>query len=204
MKMTPEHKNKLSIIAKKRLSNPRNHPNWNESHHYQKVCFKCKKEFEIRLSEADINKNRGKFCSIKCHNINNSQNISKKQRRNMSLAAKGKPKPWAKKNILIARIAQQNTYSTSIEKKVYEELKRRGLLFEKQKLINGRFLVDAYIPNLNLIIEADGNYWHSREDIIKRDKAKNAYLTKCGFNLLRLTETEINQNVKIAIERIYQ
>ena len=83
---------------------------------------------------------------------------------------------------------------TSIEKKVYDELKARGILFEKQKLINGKFLVDAYIPSLNLVIEADGNYWHSLDRVKKRDKSKNAYLTKCGFNLLRLTETEIMSN----------
>lgn len=28
--------------------------------------------------------------------------------------------------------------------------------------------------------------------VIKKDKAENAYLTKCGFNLLRLSEAEIN------------
>lgn len=82
--------------------------------------------------------------------------------------------------------------STSIEKIVYEELKNRGFLFEEQKLINGRFLVDAYIPSLNLIIECDGNYWHSFPKTVKKDKAENAYLTKCGFNLLRLSEAEIN------------
>ncbi len=92
---------------------------------------------------------------------------------------------------------------TSIERAVYQELKLRGLLFEKQKFINGKFLVDAYIPSLNLIIEVDGDYWHSLPRIIGRDKAKNAYLAKCGYNLLRLTETEINQNVKIALDRIY-
>ena len=81
---------------------------------------------------------------------------------------------------------------TSIEKKVYQELKERGILFETQKLINGKFLVDAYIPSLNLIIEADGDYWHSLDRVIKKDRAENAYLTKCGYNLLRLTETEIN------------
>ena len=81
---------------------------------------------------------------------------------------------------------------TSIEKKVYEELKTRGILFEKQKLINGRFLVDAYIPSLNLVIEADGDYWHSLDRVKKRDKTKNAYLTKCGYNMLRLSESEIN------------
>lgn len=81
---------------------------------------------------------------------------------------------------------------TSIEKTVYQELKLRGLLFEKQKLINGRFLVDAYIPSLNLVIECDGNYWHSLPKTVKRDKTKNAYLKKCGYNLIRLSETEIN------------
>ena len=81
---------------------------------------------------------------------------------------------------------------TSIEKKVYDELKSRGLLFEKQKLIEGIFVVDAYIPSLNLVIEADGDYWHSLPEAIGRDKSRNAYLAKCGYNLLRLTETEIN------------
>ena len=81
---------------------------------------------------------------------------------------------------------------TSIERKVYEELKSMGLLFETQKLINGKFVVDAYIPSLNLIIEADGDYWHSLEENVVRDKSKNTYLDKCGYNLLRLSESEIN------------
>lgn len=80
---------------------------------------------------------------------------------------------------------------TSIEKMVYQELRERGLLFEKQKLINGKFIVDAYIPSLNLIIEADGNYWHSLDKTRRKDKAENAYLKKCGYKLLRLTEEEI-------------
>lgn len=96
-----------------------------------------------------------------------------------------------------ARVRQKQWHSkepTSIEKKLYDELKSRGLLFEKQKLINGKFLVDAYIPSLNLIIEADGDYWHNLDKVKKRDKAKNAYLKKCDFNLLRLWETEINDD----------
>lgn len=83
---------------------------------------------------------------------------------------------------------------TSIEKKLYEELKRRGILFERQRLINNHFIVDAYIPSLNLVIEADGDYWHSLDKIKKQDKSKNAYLTKCGFNLLRVTGTEIRND----------
>jgi len=84
-------------------------------------------------------------------------------------------------------VISQSQGETSIEKKLYQELKDRGLLFEKQKLINGKFLVDAYVPSLNLIVEADGNYWHSLDRV-----AENAYLSACGFNLLRLSESEIN------------
>jgi very-short-patch-repair endonuclease len=94
-------------------------------------------------------------------------------------------------------MTQQKRNPTSIEIKVYNELVRRGLLFEKQKLINGNFLVDAYIPAFNLVIEADGDYWHSLEATRKRDKAKNAYLSACGFGLLRLSETEINNGTFI-------
>ena len=83
---------------------------------------------------------------------------------------------------------------TSIEKKVYDELKARGLLFETQKFINEKYLVDAYIPSLNLIIEADGDYWHGLKENMERDERKNIYFAKHGFNLLRLTETEINNN----------
>lgn len=103
-----------------------------------------------------------------------------------------------KQNGVKSCLMQQNRHgSTSIEIKLYEELKNRGLLFETQKIINGRFIVDAYIPSLNLVIEADGNYWHSLPKVIGRDKSKNAYLKKCGFNLLRLTETEINNGLFI-------
>jgi len=112
---------------------------------------------------------------------------------------------YRKIGLLGLKKKNKNKGPTSIEKKVYNELKVRGLLFETQKLINGKFLVDAYIPKLNLIIEADGDYWHGLEDVKKHDKAKNAYLTKCGYNLLRLTGTEINNgNFKNKLNKLWQ
>ena len=96
-----------------------------------------------------------------------------------------------KKRLTILRAVFSKKEPTSIEKIVYDELKARGILFEKQKLVGGRFIVDAYIPELNLVIECDGNYWHSREDNQKKDKRKNLFLKEHGFDLLRLTETEI-------------
>lgn len=120
---------------------------------------------------------------------------SKETKDKMSLHWKKNPhsKEYIHKIGLMGVYKQQTMKEpTSIEKKLYEELKRRGFLFETQKIINGKFLVDAYIPLLNLVIEADGDYWHTLPRVMGKDKAENAYLTKCGYNLLRLSETEIN------------
>ena len=121
--------------------------------------------------------------------------FSNEIKRNMSLGQKKRKFPidYHKKISLLGITKQQNSKEpTSIERKVYDYLLHQGILFEKQKLINGRFLVDVYIPDLNLIIEVDGDYWHGSDRVQKKDKAENAYLNKCGFNLIRLSETQIN------------
>ena len=126
---------------------------------------------------------------------NKGKKFSEEIRQKMRDAHKNNPKYQIamKKNGLKGLIAQQNMKEpTSIEKIVYDHLLLKGILFEKQKLINGKFIVDAYIPSLNLVIEADGSYWHSLDRVKGKYKAENAYLTKCGFNLVRLSEDEIN------------
>lgn len=107
----------------------------------------------------------------------------------------------------IASVLKQSRSNmpTSIEKKVYDELKMRGLLFEMQKIIDNKYIIDAYIPNLNLIIEADGDYWHSFEHIKKKDKNRDIYLKSKGFDILRLTEKEINNgNFKMKLQEVLQ
>jgi very-short-patch-repair endonuclease len=89
-------------------------------------------------------------------------------------------------------LVQQKGYGTSIELKTDAFLKEIRLDYHHQYLVNNKFLVDFYIPSLNMIIECDGDYWHSRPEVVKRDNAKNAYIPKCGYHLLRISETNIN------------
>lgn len=110
--------------------------------------------------------------------------------------------PWNKgvkvddetrKRLAIMNASQShNGKRTSIEIKVADELSKRGLVFEEQKLINEKFSVDFYLPDINLIIEADGDYWHSIPKNIKKDFSKNKYLHLCGYKMLRLREKNIN------------
>lgn len=107
---------------------------------------------------------------------------------------------------------QRRKEPNSIEQRVYDELKNGGFLFERQYLINGKFVADAYIPTLNLVVEADGCYWHGCDVCNKpkrnnRDVAKDAYLKKCGFSVLRLKEHSIKDgtfivNLKQHIEKL--
>lgn len=142
-------------------------------------CLDCKKELGSRRSKrcykcaSQLRRGRNMPKCIKCGKILSNYNCK-----------------LCKIHFLQKQFINKN--ETSIEKKLYKELKRRGFLFEKQYLVNGKFLVDAYIPSLNLIIEADGDYWHNLPKTKKKDKAENAYLTKCGYKLLRLSEHKIN------------
>ena len=169
-KLSDEHKRNISSACKGRIGGMLN----------KKVSSKTKR----KMSEA----HKGKKCYWYGKKMTLAQ---KKVLSDTHLGYKQFKEHKLKRNISLSKFFKSKE-PTSIEKKVYDELKARHLLFETQKLINGRFLVDAYIPSLNLIIEADGDYWHSLDRVVKKDKAENAYLTKCGYNLLRLSETEIN------------
>ena len=190
----------------------KNQKPWNKGKRTFKICLNCGKEFST--NKGAMTKPKQKFCLNKCsseyrHKNNNQpkclvcrkycQKCYKKE--NHHWWKGGRPKCIKCGKLLTYRaklcnlhyLEQQfkNKSFTNIEKILYKELKIMGIIFEKQKLINKKFIVDAYIPAFNLIIEADGSYWHSLTKIKYKDKSENAYLKKCGFNILRLNELEI-------------
>tara|TARA_R110000868_G_scaffold163126_1_gene395258 strand:+ start:111 stop:887 length:777 start_codon:yes stop_codon:yes gene_type:complete len=69
------------------------------------------------------------------------------------------------------------------------------------------YYYDSYIPEKNLIIEFDGDYWHAKsiEDCINErlkkqwriDRYKDGLAIKSGYNIIRIRESEKNDLVKI-------
>ena len=53
----------------------------------------------------------------------------------------------------------------------------------------------------NVIIEFDGEYWHSFSHVKKRDKIKDEYLIKSGYSLLRIRESEYNADKQKTTEK---
>ena len=92
--------------------------------------------------------------------------------------------------------------NTSIEIKLQEELKRRNINFVPHYKFNGRFEIDIAVPSKRVAIEADGTYYHNYPYGLPRDKTKNAYLSKCGWTVLRFWEHEINENPERCVDKI--
>ena len=86
---------------------------------------------------------------------------------------------------------------SSIELKVKEQLDMINIKYIQQKrAYNGEryFFLDFYIPSLKLVIECNGDYWHSFPDKIKRDKQLKKYVESTGRKIIFIWEHEINDD----------
>lgn len=96
------------------------------------------------------------------------------------------------------RIAEQGYHlargrKTKLEKFVEKTIENMNLEFiyqkgtKKQTLGTVRFF-DFYIPSLNLIIEADGEFWHRQPDRVEIDIAKTQAALDEGYRFLRISD----------------
>lgn len=93
------------------------------------------------------------------------------------------------------------------QKKVNDLLDSMGIKYEREYFIK-YYYVDLYLPEFNLMIEVQGDYWHmspllNKDCIFKdnlaksKDKTKHAYI-KNHFNIdvLYLWESDINKEIE--------
>lgn len=85
--------------------------------------------------------------------------------------------------------------NTKIELKVKRQFDHYGIKYFQQKpLKRGHFIIDFYLPEYQLVVECNGNYWHSRPERKKRDKELEEYVLSKGKDILWLWEHEINDD----------
>ena len=150
----------------------------------------------MKLSE-EHKRNVGKASKGKKH--------SEESRKNMSEARKGiKFSEKHKRSLSEWHIEHPNKKfkDTSIELKVEAELIRRGINFQKQVPLCKIAIVDFYLPEHRIVIQADGDYWHNRQGRKERDAMQDAVLTFNGLNVYRFWEHEINESVENCINKI--
>ena len=90
---------------------------------------------------------------------------------------------------------------TSIERKVENQLLFNNILYVKQfKYEHG--VADFWLPESNVIIECDGDYWHALPRVQERNILQTKWLNDNGYITLRLKESDINNNFTSCLEAI--
>lgn len=121
-----------------------------------------------------------------------------------------------KKKVSFPKKRWHPAYGTSkLEDKFATEfLDKLGVEYEKQFKAEdiGRYY-DFYLPKWKLLIEVDGDYYHSKgltyeqmSPMQKRnnrvDKLKNEWAILHGYKIIRVWESDINQNSTKLLERL--
>lgn len=101
---------------------------------------------------------------------------------------------------------------TAPEKEMKKILKDLKINFVEQKIIHGK-IFDFFIPEKNIVIEVDGDYWHGYNkeyselnEIQKRssrnDKEKDIIAKGLGYEILRFWEHDIHDNPELIKKEI--
>lgn len=94
---------------------------------------------------------------------------------------------------------------TGIEQRFAAWLDNNGISFERQKqLTKGHHRYDFYLNGTNILVEIDGAYWHNKKSQQIKDKKFIDEAEKLGYNVIRFSDTEINETKDICFERIYE
>lgn len=102
-----------------------------------------------------------------------------------------------------ARARALRASQTSAEAKLWQALRNRRLArwkFRRQHPID-RYIVDFVTLDGKLIVEVDG-VTHSEASEIKRDKARTDVLEACGFLVVRVSNTDVYENLEGVLEMI--
>ena len=92
---------------------------------------------------------------------------------------------------------------TETEKLLWDQLKGNkinGLKFRRQHPIH-LFIADFYCHQLQLIIELDGDYHFTKEQILK-DQERTAMLNENGLEVIRFKNDEIINNLDLVLSQI--
>lgn len=169
-------------------------------------CAQCKKETWTRPSWLGSRK----YCSQKCYREaqpvwNKGKTLTEENKKRISETCKRKGirppdvqsvRENRRRNMLIGRLTQLKKNPTKPEIKLAKKLDAMGLEHISQHPMYSKFIVDEWIPKLNLIIEVDGRYWHSKFAQMKKDQSKTAYLTKCGHKVVRIWDDELDEDIQ--------
>lgn len=180
------------------------HPKWKGGNQLH-FCKLCNGEFFIPIYRS--NKGYGLFCSRKywkshCENMRIKTNCLNCSKEIIDLPKKNR-KYCSCSCRMIHLLPKQKFEGTDIELKLKKFLTDKNVLFEYQPrikdIVNADFLIKP-----NIVIFADGDYWHSLPNAIQRDNIVNKKLNENNYIVLRFKGTEINKDFDLVQNKIME
>lgn len=194
-------------------------------------CGNCGTKIYVQRSAL-----RGKnFCSVPCHDEHQGRNKvsyickicgaafkwspSREKSQNptyCSIRCRNECSEWRLNSTTAANLKQCRSKGLNrLESAGSRILWGLGVEFQEQVLIAEKFVVDAFIPSLGIVVQWDGDYWHGYRAAgddrplddrqLKRSKldvSQDAYMNKCGYTVLRFWEHEVHKQPEMVNEVI--
>lgn len=113
-------------------------------------------------------------------------------------------KTWEGKSLeerrrhLAPALKARGNHFTDLEVEVAAWLTRLEISFVYQHQI-GPYLADFYLPDFNVVLEVDGDYWHRNK---AKDDARDSYIVGQGYRLFRLQESLVKEDALKAIVNV--
>lgn len=173
-----------------------------------KICPVCSKVFEVPAAVAERYTVCSRACRIAETKYVTCERCGKRFRAEKNLdrhycseecrrppeyaicATCGQPfrkEPKANRRFCCFACYRRFNGESGIEKAVRLALDEIGIPY-LQEFSVGRYSIDFLIPNAQLAIEVDGDYWHQDK---ARDDRKSQYLQRRGIQVVRISESEI-------------
>jgi|ERR1035437_5454892 very-short-patch-repair endonuclease len=135
--------------------------------------------------------------------------------RGIKRAARKKPRTKRtkeQKNASLKGLAKHMDKKPTAPERLFKSLlEELDMKFETQKIVDGK-IFDFYIPEKNLIIEVDGNYFHAKDIEIKdmsrmqrksvnNDKKKDEIAVNNGYQIERVWESDLTEDYELTKSR---
>ncbi len=165
--------------------------NFNWKPKVTKTCPTCNKQFETFPSRGE----RKTYCSMECATHKVTVHCAKCGKAMELQPSRAKERVYCSIDCQLTDQATKRygDQRTSIELVIAAMLSDMKLDYIEQYPVKW-YTCDFYLPQYHAVIECDGDYWHNLPHSLRKDKAKNTFLRRGGYALLRLTETQINKD----------
>lgn len=197
MRFTEEHRKNISLARSGKSTGPRSDETKNKISVANKKTYQikkdqgyCRPEYKMSpeaLARASLRMTGNTIGKKGHHNKGKVLNLSIEQRKNRSLKR-------------VEYLASNRTIKsgTRPENQFINFLVENSIEYQHQYAIhttNGSWLYDFFLPRLNLLVEIDGEFWHSTKQSIRRDEIKNNVAKEQQKCLVRISTDNMDFSI---------